>query len=99
MSEGHNQAPQVGHRLSTKTKICVTIGFRRKVEMDYVSDINQERKRVFLGFLLVLRRLSPSFCRCKEVIGRSIPRADGCRSFLEGWFGSCTQRLLGLLSL
>lgn len=66
--------------------------------MYYVSDINQEGKRVFLGFLLVLRRLSPSFCRCKEVIGGAIPRAAGYLGFLERWSGSCTQRLLGLLS-
>ncbi len=70
MSEGHNQVPQVGHRLSTKTKMRITTGLWRKVEMyPYVFDILQEGKRVFLGFFPILRRLGPLFCRCEEVIG------------------------------
>ena len=87
MFEDHNQVRQVGHRLSTKTKMYVTTGLRRKVETyPYVSDVLQEGKRVILGFFLVLCRLSPFLCCCKEIIGRSI---SGAASLLEGWSGNC----------
>ena len=82
-----------------KTKTWITVGLQQKVEMyPYVSDVLQKGKRVFLGFFHVLRSLGPLLCCRKEVIGRSIPRAASCVSLLEGWSGSCPQRLLGPLS-